>query len=374
MRAKEASSKIQRLPSPSQRRQIHKKLLAWFDRYRRDLPWRKDRDSYHIWVSEVMLQQTQVATVLRYFEPFIRSFPSIKALAAAPERQVLRAWEGMGYYRRARHLHQAAQQLVADHKGRIPNDPDVFGNLPGVGRYILGAVLSQAFERRMPIVEANSRRVFSRLLGPNGHLHATRSGALSSLWQVAEELLPALRIGDFNQALMELGALVCTPSSPRCGDCPIAHWCQARRLGLQNKIPSTRAGTKETRIREVAVIICRAGRVLLVQRPSGGRWTNMWEFPHHQVRSKESVESAARRIARKLAGLEAEPISNLLMLKHSVNQYRISLTCLESSYRAGKFQSDFYPRGRWLYPPQLQDFPLSAPHRKLARFLLSTRA
>ena len=144
---------------------VQHRLLSWFDRNRRDLPWRNNRDPYAIWVSEVMLQQTQVATVLRYFEPFIRAFPTVKALAAATEQEVLRRWEGMGYYRRAQHLHQAARRLVAEHGGRIPNDPEVFGDLPGVGRYIRGAVLSQAFDCRLPILETNSRRVLCRLLG-----------------------------------------------------------------------------------------------------------------------------------------------------------------------------------------------------------------
>ncbi|HEV2947866.1 MAG TPA: A/G-specific adenine glycosylase, partial [Gemmataceae bacterium] len=252
----DASSKAEQFFPPSFRCRIQKCLLRWFDRHRRDLPWRANRNPYRIWVSEVMLQQTQAATVLRYFERFIREFPSIKALAAATEQDVLRQWEGMGYYRRARHLHQAARQLSRDHGGRIPNDPEIFGSMPGVGRYILGAVLSQAFDRRLPIVEANSRRVLCRLLGKNSgaaelgwpglslrspgvrsktgaslrSAPATRHDAESWLWKAAEELLPMRRVGDFNQALMELGALVCTPDEPRCDSCPFSGFCETKRL------------------------------------------------------------------------------------------------------------------------------------------------
>src|SRR5438093_7593001 len=214
--------------SSASRRRLRSRLLSWFDRNRRDLPWRNNRDPYAIWVSEVMLQQTQVATVLRYFEPFLRAFPTVKALAAGTEQEVLRRWEGMGYYRRAHHLHQAAQRLVAEHGGRIPNDSEVFGDLPGVGRYIRGAVLSQAFDRRLPILEANSRRVLCRLLGrkPSQEDKAPREGEAPAelqtakgrlgrslalpnnldfprggeewLWRTAEALLPTRRIGDFN--------------------------------------------------------------------------------------------------------------------------------------------------------------------------------
>jgi A/G-specific adenine glycosylase len=373
----DASSKAEQFFPPSFRCRIQKRLLRWFDRHRRDLPWRANRDPYRIWISEVMLQQTQVATVLRYFERFIRAFPSIKALAAAPEQDVLRQWEGMGYYRRARHLHQAARQLSNAHGGRIPNDPDVFGGMPGVGRYILGAVLSQAFDRRLPIVEANSRRVLCRLLGRNSRLAATRSGALASnarsdarLWKAAEELLPVQRVGDFNQALMELGALVCTPNEPRCDSCPLSGSCETKRLGLQAEIPGRRMAPAEVQVQEVAVVIRRGSRVLLVQRPPDGRWTHMWEFPHDQLRPKEKPESAARRIARNRVGLHVRLGRELLTLKHTVTRHRITMACFEGRYLRGTFQSNLYRQERWLTPGQLHNFPVSAPQRRLASALL----
>jgi A/G-specific adenine glycosylase len=370
MRAKDVSSKAQHFFPSSLRRQVRRNLLRWFDRHQRDLPWRRDRDPYHIWVSEVMLQQTQVATVLRYFEPFIRAFPTIKDLAAASEQSVLCHWEGMGYYARAGNLQQAARKLAADHAGRIPNDPDVFGSLPGVGRYIIGAVLSQAFDRRLPILEANSRRVLLRLLGQRSGLASTRDGVL---WQAAEVLLPHRRVGDFNQALMELGALICSPSDPRCDACPLTKFCEARRLGLQEEIPGKSPTPPEKVIQEVGVVVCKKHRILLVQRPTKGRWAGMWEFPHDQIRTSESLDSAARRITRKMLALQVRLGPELLTLKHSVNQDRITLVCYEGEYRAGNFQSKFYQNARWLYLSQLQDFPVSAPQRKLARILQGAR-
>jgi len=317
-----------------------------------------------------MLQQTQVATVVRYYEPFLRAFPSIQVLAAAPKQKILCHWEGMGYYARAGNLHRAARKLATDHGGGIPNDVDVFGSLPGVGRYVLGAVLSQAFNRRLPIVEANSRRVLLRLLGQKPHLAATGNGAL---WQAAEVLLPHRRVGDFNQALMELGALICKPTDPRCDACPLTECCEARRLGLQEVIPGKSPAPPAKLIQEVGVVVRKENRILLVQRPNRGRWAGMWEFPHDQIRARESLDSAGRRITREMLALKVRFGSELLTIKHSVTQNRITLVCLEAEYRAGKFHSEFYQNGRWLYPNKLNDFPVSAPQRKLARLLIGAR-
>jgi A/G-specific adenine glycosylase len=371
----------QKLPffSLAFRRGIRRNLVRWFDRYQRDLPWRRYRNPYHIWVSEVMLQQTQVTTVLRYYEPFILAFPSIKSLAAASEQAVLRQWEGMGYYRRAINLHQAARQLVTNHKGRVINDPEVFGTLPGVGRYILGAVLSQAFDRRLPIIEANSRRVLSRLLGHNPRLTTTRFGRQNprlaatrdgALWNAAQELLPTRRVGDFNQSLMELGALVCTPRAPQCSSCPLSKYCQAKRLGIQDKIPGLRISPRGKRVREVAVVIRRGNRVLLVQRPTTGRWAGLWEFPHDQVRSAESLLLATSRIARNHVGMDIGSSREILSLNHTFTRFQIRLNFFEAEYLAGNFRSRFYVNGRWLRPSEILNFPVSSPHRRMAASLI----
>jgi A/G-specific adenine glycosylase len=345
---------------------LTRRLLTWFDRHRRDLPWRRTRDPYQIWVSEVMLQQTTVAAVGPYFERFIAAFPTITDLAKADEQDVLRIWEGLGYYRRARHLHRAACGLAAQFGDCLPDDPEVWADLPGVGRYILGAVLSQAFERRLPIVEANSLRVFCRLFGFTGD---PRSGEGQKwLWETARRILPTKQVGDFNQALMELGALVCTPASPQCGKCPVAAMCAARVKGLQTTIPRKPARPSSTAVREVAVVIRRGPRVLLVQRPSDAkRWADLWEFPHGELNAGESYEAAADRLIGRLTGLNVILGSELQTVRHGVTRFRITLVCIEAEHQGGRFQSEFYRRGLWLRPAELADYPVSAPQRKLTR-------
>src|SRR4051794_40052717 len=308
---------------------LRRRLLAWFDKHRRDLPWRQDRDPYRIWVSEVMLQQTTVAAVVPYFERFLAAFPTLADLAAADEQDVLRLWEGLGYYRRARHLHQAARRLVAEHGGELPDDPAVWRELPGVGRYILGAVLSQAFDRRLPIVEANSLRVLCRLFGYAGD---PRSGeGRRWLWDTAAAILPARRAGDFNQALMELGALVCTPAAPRCGECPLAPGCIARRQGRQEEIPARAPRPATTFVRESALVVCRGQKVLLAQRPAGaGRWASLWEFPHGPLAEGEAHDAGARRLAGELAGLEVCLGPELTTIRHGITRFQITLVCFEA--------------------------------------------
>jgi A/G-specific adenine glycosylase len=353
--------------TPSFRSFLRRRLLRWFDRNRRDLPWRHDRDPYRVWVSEVMLQQTTVAAVVSRFEPFVAAFPSVAALAAADEQEVLRHWEGLGYYRRARHLHASARRLVAEHCGRLPDDPDLWADLPGVGRYILGAVLSQAFDRRLPILEANSLRVLCRLFGQTARPELASTKAW--LWQIAEDALPHKRAGDFNQALMELGALVCTAAKPRCGVCPLARQCVARRHQLQAAIPRKPLRPKTRAIREVAVVVRRAGRVLLLRRPDQGRWSSMWEFPHGAWHADETDTAAALRLLTELTGLTARIGRRLLTLRHSIMRERITMTFLEARYPNGRFESRFHVEGRWLRPDRLDDVPISSPQRKLARIL-----
>lgn len=357
--------------APGSRRQVSRELLRWFQRHQRDLPWRHDRDPYHVWVSEVMLQQTQAATVVRFFRPFLERFPTVAALAAADEQEVLRLWEGMGYYRRARHLHQAARHLAAQHQGQVPNDPALFGKLPGVGRYILGAVLSQAFDRRLPILEANSERVLCRLLGEEGD---PRQGPVRrQLWQAAEDLLPTKRVGDFNQALMELGALVCTPAAPRCERCPLADACVARRLNLQDAIPTRARPPAVIQVQEAAVVVRRGGQVFLAQRPGHGRWAGMWEFPHDEVHADETHETAIARLLPTLTGLRATLGPELLTLHHAVTHHRITLACFEAKFHSGKFRSKFYTQGVWIEVADLPRYPVSAPQRRIAQTLTSER-
>jgi A/G-specific adenine glycosylase len=311
-----------------------------------------------------MLQQTTVAAVVPYFERFLAAFPTVAALAAADEQQVLKLWEGLGYYRRARHLHAAARQLVAEHGGKLPDDPEVWAALPGVGRYILGAVLSQAFDRKLPIVEANSLRVLTRFFGYRGDPREGEGKAW--VWSAAEAVLPGKRAGDFNQALMELGALVCTPTAPKCGKCPLAAHCVAKRDKLQEKIPPRKKLPATTAVSEVGVVIRDRKRVLLCQRPADAdRWQNMWEVPHAVRKPDEDVATAAVRVARELTGLEVEPGAEVLTIRHGITRYAITLVCLEATRRRGSFVPGFYSQARWVELADLAGYPVSSPQRKL---------
>jgi len=346
---------------------IRRRLLAWFDKNKRDLPWRNDRDPYRIWISEVMLQQTQVATVISYFQQFLSEFPTVRSLAGATEQQVLRAWEGLGYYRRARHLHRAAKIIVQDHHSTLPDDPEVWRRLPGVGRYIAGAVLSQAFGKRMPIVEANSARLIARLFGWTGDLRSAKGQKW--LWDNAGKLVPANRPGDFNQSLMELGALVCKPQEPHCSRCPLATLCIARRLEKVGVIPRPKAPPSVTDVQRVAVVVRKRGKVLLVRRPDHVQWAGMWEFPQGEVHPGERRDAAAIRLIRDLAGMTIRAGRKILTIRHSVTRFRITLVCVEAQHDRGGFSSRFYSEGKWLSPAQLHVFPVGSAQRKLANML-----
>ena len=346
---------------------LHKRILAWFDQHARDLPWRRNRNAYRIWVSEVMLQQTQVAAVVPYFERFLRAFPTLLDLAGAEEQEVLRLWEGLGYYRRAHDLHRAARRLRDEHGGRVPDDPALLEKLPGFGPYTRNAVLSQAFDTRLPILEANSRRVLTRLFGVT--TDPRRKSTEGLLWRKAEDLLPPRRVGDFNQAIMELGSLVCTPIRPRCSECPAAPWCVARREGIQNRIPPPARRADAVAVSEMAVVVRKGPCVLLVQRPANGRWAGLWEFPHGPREPGEIAQESATRLLRTLTGLTAQIGGELITLRHGVTRFRITMVCMDARFASGRFRSPVYKRGRWVRPVALADYPVSAPQRRLTQIV-----
>jgi A/G-specific adenine glycosylase len=356
------------LPTAAFARPLRRRLVAWFRSAQRDLPWRRDRDPYRIWVSEIMLQQTTVAAVIPYYHRFLEAFPTVAALAAATEQEVLRQWEGLGYYRRARHMYRAAQELVSRHGGQVPRDPVALAALPGIGRYTHGAILSQAFDERLPIVEANSQRVLCRWFACRDD---PRSADVQRwLWQTAEALLPQRGAGEFNQALMELGALVCTPTQPSCLLCPVSSLCAARAQGLEEKLPAKAKPVRATLVREVAVVVRKSQLVLLVQRPNdASRWAGMWEFPHEPLSDDETAPAGAERILHELTGLRAAIDASVLTLKHGITRYVITMECVLAKYRSGRFRSPFYARARWTTLDKLHVYPLSSPQRRLAEML-----
>ena len=347
---------------------FRRNLLAWFAKHERDLPWRKSRDPYRVWVSEIMLQQTQVETVIPYFERFVKIYPTVEKLAAAEESEVLRLWEGLGYYRRARSLHAAARRIVTEHDGKFPRNVAKLKDLPGIGRYTAGAIASIAFNQRVPILEANTIRLLARLLAyPDD---TSKSTGQRILWATAEELLPSTEISSFNQALMELGSLVCTPLNPLCDKCPVARHCHAFLAGLQHKIPASPSKVKSTPLREAAIVVRKKNHVLLRQCDQGERWAGLWDFVRFEISSSEPrlLQRELKQKTRELSGVSIGSASPITTIKHSVTRYRITLDGYQTDYVSGTINQTGALQ-RWVSIKKLSEYPLSSTGRKLAKLI-----
>jgi A/G-specific adenine glycosylase len=347
---------------------VRRSLLEWYGKQRRALPWRATRDPYCIWVSEVMLQQTQVATVIGYYERWLRHFPDVAALAAADTEDVLRAWEGLGYYSRARNLQRAAQRIVLEHGGKLPSSVPQLLALPGIGRYSAGAIASIAFAADEPAIDGNIVRVLTRLFGLRGD--PKRAPLSARLWQLAGALLPAGRAGDFNQALMELGATTCTPRAPRCATCPVRTECVALRQDRVLEYPQAAPRPAMTEEHRVAGVVRRQGRVLVVRAPAGApRWAGMWQFP--DVRIDAGMEPAPALEARVLGstGVRVAADARVLGLRHQVTRFRIAIDVYACRALGGRARAIDYGEIRWLDPEDLSALPMPAAHRKIARSL-----
>ena len=349
------------------REHVASALLAWYRVHKRDLPWR-GQSAYAVWVSEIMLQQTQVATVIPFFLRFLERFPTLQALAEASIEDVLRYWAGLGYYARARNLHRAAQMVVADHGGRVPDTPDVIATLPGIGRYTAGAILSIAYNAPSPLVDANVIRVLSRVFGLRGDPKS--SANQTALWSLATQLVEAARQspGDFNQGLMELGALVCEPSDPKCEQCPLLAVCVAGNSPDPGAFPEfgpNRASVAVTH--SSAIVRSAAGDVLIIRRPLHGLWGGLWEFPRVVCASGETPQEGAIRAAREVAGLEVEVGVKIGKVKHGVTHHRITLY----GFEAVPCSPDAAPSplacdaARWETLDALDHYPFSSPQALL---------
>ncbi|GIV07085.1 MAG: A/G-specific adenine glycosylase [Fimbriimonadales bacterium] len=347
--------------------ELRRAILQWFETHQRPTPWRDHPDPYRVWVSEVMLQQTQTATVIPYFERFIARFPTVQALASAPLEEVLRYWEGLGYYSRARNLHKAAQ-LIVENGGQLPSTPERLRELPGVGAYTAGAIASIAFQYPAPVVDGNVIRVLSRLLWLKGDMKAP--AAQKRLWQIAEQLVDTARPGDFNQAMMELGSTVCTPAQPRCSVCPVSHLCAAYRRGQPTAVPEPSRRTATRTLVDVSAIVEREGRYLLAQRTPNGLWGGLWEFPRATQNGHESLEAVALRAAAQM-GLQVALRSIVASVKHTVTYSKIQLHGYLCAWQSGEAQTGVYQALAWASPEEMTNFPLSAPQRKLADALLN---
>jgi A/G-specific adenine glycosylase len=338
-------------------------LLRWFRKNARDLPWRRTTDAYAIWVAEIMLQQTQSETVKPYYHRFLTRFPTVRRLARARLDTVLKLWEGLGYYSRARNLHQAAKKIVRDFDGRLPQTKHELLRLPGVGLYTAGAIASIAFGRDEPLVDGNVTRVLCRLFRIR---RDPRSSAIrSKLWGLAEALLPAGKAGSFNQALMELGATVCLPRNPRCQDCPLGRICSAREHAEQEKLPRRASKKPPPRHKVVVGIIYKNGRILIDKRKPNGLLGGLWEFPGGKVRKGESLEGAVRREVREELGVTVQIVRPLVTVQHAYSHFSVTLHTFECVYTAGKPRCNTCVDYKWVYPKQLKNYAFPAANKKI---------
>lgn len=347
--------------SPQSVRLIRQRLLSWYDRHRRDLPWRKDHTGvYGVLVSEMMLQQTQVATVIAYYQRFIGRFPTVGSLAEADEREVLKLWQGLGYYRRARHLHAAAKTVVEKHGGRFPETVDGLRHLPGVGRYTAGAVASISMGIRTPVVDGNVARVLARVFAIDDLVGDKRT--IEKIWSLAGELVDAKRPGDFNQALMELGALVCLPKprEPACGACPLHKVCRARLEGKVDRLPNTAGRVKPRGVtHHVAAIRGKAGRYLFVQRPDKGLWSKMWQMPTHEG---ETDDASMTSWLKEHLGLRVCGLVPVMSFAHQTTHRTIRFEVHAVTVDSGKLRRG---AGIWRRLGDLDDLPLPNPQRRI---------
>jgi len=355
------------MPPDNHCKKIRAALLGWFRKNRRDLPWRRTQDPYLIWVSEIMLQQTQVKTVTPYYRRWAKSFPSVQVLARAPESRVLKHWEGLGYYSRARNLHRAAKIVVEQFRGEVPDTMESITGLPGIGRYTAGAILSIAFQKPVPVLDGNVKRVLARLfcLPENGASAASQN----RLWQTAERLLPKRGAGDFNQALMELGATVCGARNPVCPSCPLQSLCQAQTQNLQHRFPPRKTAPPVKKIEVSAGVIRRGGKIFIQQRPLGGLMGGLWEFPGGKRKTNESPDACLRREIREELGVDIVVREKLMTVKHSYTQFRVTLHVYRCRLPSGRIRATCCEQWKWVEARQLAAFAFPAANVKIVRHL-----
>lgn len=341
-------------------------LLKWYDANKRDLPWRHTRDPYLIWVSEMMLQQTTVNTVIAYYERWIKTYPTLRDLARAPLQQVLKSWQGLGYYNRARNLHKAAVIVLNEYGGKLPDDPLVVRDLPGFGPYSTASVLSIAYDRPMVLIDANVRRLVMRLLAIEAMADAKQDKAIGDFLSL---VLPRQRAGDFNQALMEMGALVCRSKEPLCNTCPLKASCKAFVRGLQEIIPTPKKKVLKD-VRAVIAVIEDKGRYLIQKRPAKGLLADLWEFPGGKIEAKELPQKALAREIKEELGVELDSAAHLFDVKHFYTQFRVHLAV----YACRLKDRPLLNAGRkWVTEKQFSLYPMPSGSARIVERLLKKK-
>lgn len=342
--------------------QFRKCLLNWFNKNQRKLPWRETKNPYHIWVAEVMLQQTQVKKVVEYYQKFIGQFPDVHALARANLQQVLKAWEGMGYYARARNLHRATQIVVMEKDGKIPENYEDFKKLPGAGEYITAAVLSQAFNVPHAVVDGNVKRVLSRVSLIEKPVNSSSSNRIFK--EKADLLLERRKPGIFNQAMMELGAIVCQPRKPKCSDCPVSTFCQANKTNQQAKFPVTIQAKSIPEFHIAVGTIHKEGHILITQRQPNGLLGGLWEFPGGKVNLGENAEQACIRNIKEKTNLTIEISAFLTKINHAYTHFRIIMDVFNCRFKSGTVVLNGHSDHRWISIEEIDNFPFHAAHHR----------
>jgi len=343
-------------------------LLKWYRENARDLPWRRSSDPYAIWVSEIMLQQTRVETVIPYFQRWMERFPTLEDVADAEEDQVLGLWEGLGYYSRARNLHRAAQMVREEYNGMLPEDPAALQNLPGIGRYTAAALSSIAFGKDAAALDGNIRRVLSRyfdISSPSGTAETERV-----LWNLVEENLPPGKAGSYNQALMELGALICTPASPSCPICPLASACLAKRAGIQEERPVRERKDPLPHLQVTAAVFRENDRVLLAKRPPEGLLGGMWEFPGGKQEPEESLPDALIREISEEFQVEISVVDKIGVYHHAYTHYKVTLHAFSCALHSRELQLTYHTAAEWVPLQDLQDYPMGKLDRLISQDIL----
>lgn len=337
--------------------------MAWYQREARDLPWRRTRDPYRIWVSEIILQQTRVDQGLPYYERFLHTFPTLESLAAASLDKVLKAWEGLGYYTRARNMHAAAQRVMREHGGRMPERAELLQLLPGIGRYTAAAIASSAYDERVASVDTNIMRVIARWFAIRDCIDDL--GPQREIWALAEGLVPRKQAGLYNQAVMELGATVCVARNPACDQCPVARWCEARRLGLQNEIPLRKKKTPPVRRQMLGAAIRKGDLYLLVRRPDAGLLGGLWEFPAFTLEQAVDPARFLEQQCKSELGITVKAGGVLSVIQHAYTHIKLELTMHACTYVGGEPEPKGHTDWAWVARESLSDYALHKAQQKV---------